>query len=170
MRRLAPAILTLALAACGAGPPAVDAGGPTGGPTGAPPGPSPSPAPIGPSMSCGSVPVTITYVPEGLSRGPRFGRIKSLTRPLEVHGLSWRGAGEELRVGVVCGVHSAERFATLVTRSSLVAHHGKPALHWRTRGDVRNFMWLERPGTAVYVAATPGLARELAEIADGVTP
>lgn len=166
MWRLAPAVLMLALAACGSGPAAVDAGGPTEAPTA---GPSPAPAPTGPSLSCGTAPVTITHVPEGLARGPGFGRIKSLTRPLEVHGLSWRGAGEELRVGVVCGVHSAERFATLVTRSSLVAHLGKPALHWRTRGDVRNFMWLERPGTAVYVAVTPGLARELAEIAGGVT-
>ncbi|WP_113703659.1 hypothetical protein [Nonomuraea lactucae] len=163
MRRLAPAILVLALVACGPDTVSLRPGRLTATPA--------TPATRqGPSLTCGSAPVTVTYLPEGLSRGPRFARIRSLTRPLEVRGLSWRGAGEELRVGVVCGVRSAGRFATLVSRSVLYAHRGRPALRWRTRGGVRNHMWLERPGTAVYVAATPGLAREVRRVAAGVMP
>ncbi|MEU8251478.1 hypothetical protein [Nonomuraea sp. NPDC048916] len=161
MRRLAPVILVLALAGCG---PAAS------------PGPglarfSPVPAAErGPTLTCGSGSLTITYLPEGLTRGRGFAQIRSLTEQLKVRGASWHGGGEELRVGVVCGVRSPERFASLVTRSALSAHLGKPALRWRTRGDVRNYMWLERPGTAVYVSVTPGLARELDRVASGVVP
>jgi hypothetical protein len=176
MRRLAAAaILTLALAGCGpdrspslpdglAGSPGASS---TATPDAAPATPAP---PRGPVLDCGAAPLAITYLPEGLREGPGFAKIKALTQPLDVRGLSWRAAGEELRVGVVCGIRSAGRFSTLVSRSYLDTHDGRPALRWRTRGDVRNYMWLERPGTAVYVAATPGLAREVAKVVAGITP
>lgn len=162
MRRLAPVLLVLTLAGCGA--PAAEPSLARSSPVAAPA------AEEGPTLTCGAGPLTITYLPEGLTRGRGFAQISSLTEPLKVRGASWRGGGEELRVGVVCGVRSAERFASLVTRSALTAHLGKPALRWRTRGDVRNYLWLERPGTAVYVSVTPGLARELDRVAAGVVP
>jgi len=109
-------------------------------------------------------------MPRTLTRSGTFGRLGSLTRRLTVRGVTWRDAeGEQLRVGVVCGVRTAEQFATLVARSTLTAFRGRPALRWTTRGDLRNFMWLERPGTAVYVAATPGLSAQLRQTAAGIS-
>jgi hypothetical protein len=70
---------------------------------------------------------------------------------------------------VVCGVRTAEQFATLVARSTLTAYKGRPALRWTTKRGLRNFMWLERPGTAVYIGATPGLAPQIKHIAAGVS-
>ncbi|WP_336216843.1 hypothetical protein [Nonomuraea sp. LPB2021202275-12-8] len=157
MRRLAAVILMLCLAACG---PA------------APKTPVARPSPVtqpGPTLACGSVPVKIAAIPAGAVEAGRFARVKSLSEPLEVKGQTWSLGEEELRVGVVCGVRSAERFAALVSRAGLVMHDGKPALHWETRGGVRHFMWLERPGTAVYIAATGGIAGQIAKIAAGVT-
>ncbi|MEU0572405.1 hypothetical protein ABZ297_44345 [Nonomuraea sp. NPDC005983] len=166
MRRLtAPSLMlslavcgTLSLSACGTAVPAI--------PTAAP---APSVSEV-PTLTCGSGPVGITRLPDGLTRTGAFTRLASLTKRLKVQGWAWKGGGEEVRVGVVCGVRSAEVFATLVRRSSLGAYHGKPALRWRTSGGTRAFMWLERPGTAVFVTATPGLAAELNRIVGGVTP
>ncbi|MBN6058224.1 hypothetical protein JYK22_40250, partial [Nonomuraea sp. RK-328] len=163
MRRcLTSAIIVLAVAGCGSDVPVTNTARTTPGPVTVHETPHPD-------LTCGDGKLAITYVPSGLSRGPTFKRIKSLTRKLHVRGRTWRGAGDEqLLVGVVCGVRSAETFATLVSRAGLGAYEGMPALRWRTRGDMRNFMWLERPGVAVYVAATPGLAHEVQEVADGI--
>ncbi|MEV0144623.1 MULTISPECIES: hypothetical protein [unclassified Nonomuraea] len=162
--RLASAIIMLAVAGCGSGAPVTHTAHTT-------PGHATVHETPHPSLTCGDGPLTITYVPSGLDPGPAFERIKSLTRRLDVRGLSWRGSGgEQLLVAVVCGVRSAETFATLVSRSGLGAYQGMPALRWRTRGDMRNFMWLQRPGVAVYVATTPGLADEVGEVAAGIVP
>ncbi|NUW45698.1 hypothetical protein [Nonomuraea rhodomycinica] len=163
MRRcLASAIIVLAVAGCGSDVPVTHTARTTPGPVTVHETPYPD-------LTCGDGSVTLTYVPSGLSRGPAFNRVKSLTRKLHVRGRTWRGSGgEQLLVGVVCGVRSVETFAGLVSRAGLGAYEGMPALRWRTRGDMRNFMWLERPGVAVYVAATPGLAHEVRDVADGV--
>lgn len=86
-----------------------------------------------------------------------------------MRGRIWREDDERVYVGVVCGVQTAERFSTLVARSTLTLYQGKPALRWITRTGMRNFMWLERPGTAVYIGATPGLATEIRLIAADIT-
>ncbi|MEV4838562.1 hypothetical protein AB0K05_28940 [Nonomuraea sp. NPDC049486] len=158
MRRLATVLLTLSLAACGPSAPAPQIGRP-----------SPVAAVTGPTLSCGSAPVGVAAMPVGTTRSGTFRHVRSLTRKLKVRGETWSRGAERLHVGVVCGVRTAEEFATLVGRATLGMHHGKPALSWETRGDLHNFMWLERPGTAVYVAATPGLSTEIDRIADEVT-
>jgi hypothetical protein len=158
MRRLAAVILVLSLTACGPTVPKI-------------PIERPSNAPIvqaGLTLACGTVPVTITAMPEGAARSGTFERVSSLTEQLKVEGQIWRIGGGRLYVGVVCGVRSPERFASLVTTAGLVMHEGKPALHWSTRGGVRHFMWLERPGTAVYIAATRGITGQIAEVAASV--
>ncbi|GAA2309312.1 hypothetical protein GCM10010149_69360 [Nonomuraea roseoviolacea subsp. roseoviolacea] len=160
-RRLTSAIIVLAVAGCGADVPVTHTARTTPGPVAVRETPYPD-------LTCGDRHVTLAHVPSGLTHGPAFDRIKSLTRELHVRGRSWRGGGEQLLVGVVCGVRSAETFAGLVARAGLGAYEGRPALRWRTRGDMRNFMWLERPGVAVYVAATPGLAHEVQDVADGI--
>ncbi|MEV0197290.1 hypothetical protein [Nonomuraea sp. NPDC050691] len=161
-RRLASVTIVLAVAGCGSDVPVTHTARTT-------PGPATVHETPYPDLTCGDGKLAITHVPSGLTPGPTFDRIKSLTRKLHVRGRSWRGTGgEQLLVGVVCGVRSVETFATLVSRAGLGAYEGMPALRWRTRGDMRNFMWLERPGVAVYVAATPGLAQEVKEVADGV--
>ncbi|WP_219465586.1 hypothetical protein [Nonomuraea rhizosphaerae] len=151
-------VLTFAVAACGA------AERPTAKKT---PEPRPTQAAVTEEMSltCGSDSVSVGHLPAGVEWAGTFGRVKSLREQLEVHGARWRHNDEELLIGVVCGVRSAERFATLVSRSSLRAYHGKPALRWRTRGGLSNFMWMERPGTAVYIGATPGLAKQIEKVA-----
>ncbi|MFG1941672.1 hypothetical protein [Nonomuraea sp. NPDC048826] len=157
MRRLATVFLTLSLAACGASDPAprIDR-------------PSPVAAVAGPEFSCGSSSVQVAAMPLGTTKSGTFRRIKSLTRDLKVRGETWSRGGERLHVGVVCGIRTAEEFAALVDRATLGMHRGNPALSWETRGGMHNFMWLERPGTAVYVAATPGLSTEIDRIADAV--
>ncbi|NBE94636.1 hypothetical protein FE391_45320 [Nonomuraea sp. KC401] len=117
------------------------------------------------ALTCGSVDVHVSASPAGLARAGSFTRLESLKRRLKVKGLAWQDNDERLYVGVVCGVHTAEQFVTLVARSTLSAYWGKPALHWTTRNGLRNFMWLERPGTAVYIGATPGLAAEIRPLA-----
>ncbi|TDE20890.1 hypothetical protein E1295_46915 [Nonomuraea mesophila] len=117
------------------------------------------------ALSCGSVDVYVPASPAGLARAGSFARLHSLKRRVKVKGLTWQDNDERLYVGVVCGVRTAEQFVTLVARSTLSAYWGKPALHWTTRNGLRNFMWLERPGTAVYIAATPGLAAEIRPLA-----
>lgn len=157
MRRLATVLLVMSLAACGPSPAAPPIGRP-----------SPVAAVTGPAFSCGSVPVEVTAMPLGTTRTGTFRRLPSLTRKVKVRGETWSRGGERLHVGVVCGVRTAEEFAVLVERATLGMHHGKPALSWQN-GELHNFMWLERPGTAVYVAATPGLLTEIDRIADEVT-
>ncbi|MEU6720914.1 hypothetical protein ABZ897_56475 [Nonomuraea sp. NPDC046802] len=168
MRRLTAVLLMfLTLTACGGKdevpePPAQEAAHVTPAPV--------RPAPVkGSSLSCGAAKVVFPAMPEGMAREGSFTRLRSLSRPLRVRGVTWRESDEEVRVGVVCGVRTAEQFATLVSRSSLTVYRGRPALRWNTRGGLRNFMWLERPGTAVYIATTPGLATEIRPIAAGVT-
>ncbi|MEV4582654.1 hypothetical protein AB0K16_56530 [Nonomuraea jabiensis] len=161
MRRLAAVLLMFALSGCGADDVPV-------------PEAIASPPPVeqvphkGASLSCGQTRVGLPAMPEGLTRAGSFGRLGSLTRPLEVKGMIWRREDEQMYVGVVCGARSADEFVTLVARSSLTAYKGMPALRWNTRTGVRNFMWLERPGTAVYIAATPGLADLIRDVAAGV--
>ncbi|MEQ4714929.1 hypothetical protein [Nonomuraea sp. B19D2] len=163
MRRLAAALLIFALAACGGD----DMPGSEPESHAMPP---PTHVPQeGRSLACGPTDVRLPAMPEGLTRTGSFARLGSLTRRLEVNGLIWRENDEELYVGVVCGVRTAEQFATLVARSTLTVYKGRPALRWTTRTGLRNFMWLERPGTAVYIAATPGLAAHIKRIAAGVT-
>jgi hypothetical protein len=120
------------------------------------------------ALTCGSGQLNVGHLPAGVSRAGAFERVKSLRERLPVQGMRWRKEDEELLVGVVCGVRSAERFATLVARSSLRTYHGKPALRWRTQSGLSNFMWLDRPGTAIYIGATPGLAREIEKVAAGI--
>ncbi|MGI5268927.1 hypothetical protein ACQEUU_07245 [Nonomuraea sp. CA-218870] len=158
MRRLASVFLTLSLAACGPSAPAPQIARP-----------SPVAAVTGPALSCGAAFVEIAAMPPGTTRSGTFRQLRSLTRKLKVRGEIWSRGAERLHVGVVCGVRTAEEFATLVTRATLGMHHGKPALSWETGGGVHHFMWLERPGTAVYVSATPGLSTEIDRIADAVT-
>ncbi|MBF8193867.1 hypothetical protein ITP53_50970 [Nonomuraea sp. K274] len=162
MRRTAAAvILVLALTAC-------ESGGAPDSHQGSVATP-PSPAAPDEFLACGSTEMRIPGMPPGLRRAGSFHRLDSLTRELEVKGLTWRESGERVYVGVVCGVRTAEGFATLVARSRLSVYRGRPALRWTTRTGLRNFMWLERPGTAVYVATTPGLASLIKQIAAGIT-
>ncbi|HUR08172.1 MAG TPA: hypothetical protein VM347_36920 [Nonomuraea sp.] len=163
MRRLAAVFLVFALTACG-GPVVPEADREANTAT-----PEPSRAELtNTSLTCDSGELDIGNLPSGVERAGTFARVKSLREQLKVKGVRWRRNDEELLVAVVCGVHGAERFATLVSRSSLGAYHGKPALRWSTRGGLSNFMWLERPGTAVYIGATPGLARDIEKVAAGV--
>ncbi|MFG6200426.1 hypothetical protein [Nonomuraea sp. JJY05] len=161
MRRLAAVLLMFALSGCGAD----DVPAPEAITT---PPPSAHVPRKGAALSCGQTKVGLPAMPEGLTRAGSFGRLGSLTRPLEVKGVIWRREDEQLYVGVVCGARTAEEFVTLVASSSLTAYKGMPALRWNTRTGVRNFMWLERPGTAVYIAATPGLAAQIRNVAAGV--
>ncbi|GAA3244424.1 hypothetical protein [Nonomuraea helvata] len=159
MRRLAAVLLVFALAGCGSGDTPVSEPE-----SHAMPPPTPVPH-EGRTLACGPTDVRLPAMREGLTRRGSFARLESLTRRFEVSGLIWRENDEELYVGVVCGVRTAEQFATLVARSTLTAYKGRPALRWNTRTGLRNFMWLERPGTAVYIGATPGLVGEIRRIA-----
>ncbi|MEU6730789.1 hypothetical protein ABZ917_44375 [Nonomuraea wenchangensis] len=121
------------------------------------------------ALSCDAASeVHLPAVPAPLERAGAFSRLPALTRPLPVHGLIWSQNDERLYVGVVCGPRTAEQFVTLVARARLAAWEGRPALHWTTRTGVRNLMWLERPGVAVYVGATPGLTDHIDPIATGI--
>ncbi|GGT32713.1 hypothetical protein ACFFV7_33380 [Nonomuraea spiralis] len=164
MRRPAAVFLTFALAAgvggCGDDTPAPAVTPP-------PPRERVTAAPV--TLACGSSRLKIPAPPPPLARSGTFGRLGSLARRLTVKGVTWHDDdGEQLRAGVVCGVRTAEQFATLVARSTLTAYRGKPALRWTTRGGLRNFMWLESPGTAVYLAATPGLTAQLRQTAAAI--
>ncbi|SET67511.1 hypothetical protein [Nonomuraea wenchangensis] len=121
------------------------------------------------ALSCDAASeVHLPAVPAPLRRAGAFSRLPALTRPLDVHGLIWSQNDERLYVGVVCGPRTAEQFVTLVAQARLTMWEGRPALHWTTRTGVRNFMWLERPGVAVYVGATPGLSDRIHPIATGI--
>ncbi len=121
------------------------------------------------ALSCDAASeVHLPTVPAPLRRAGAFSRLPALTRPLDVHGLIWSQNDERLYVGVVCGPRTAEQFVTLVAQARLTMWEGRPALHWTTRTGVRNFMWLERPGVAVYVGATPGLSDRIHPIATGI--
>ena len=161
MRRLASVALMLTLGACGSH--TVPVAQPTT------PVTTPSPAPRkGVAVSCGSGPVLITELPSGVRRTGSFKRLRSIRGHLRVRGATWRDGHQTLLVGAVCGVRSVGQFATMVSRSSLRSYHGKPALRWTTRGGMTNFMWLDRPGTAVYIGATPALALDVDRIAAGI--
>ncbi|TMR23190.1 hypothetical protein ETD86_08760 [Nonomuraea turkmeniaca] len=168
MRRLAAVLLVLlvlSLTGCGGGDTVPDPE-----PTGITAPPSPNPARSKTfSLSCGGAEVRLPAMPAKLKRAGSFGHLASLVRRLDVEGLIWRRNDEHLYVGVVCGVRTAEQFATLVARSTLTVYKGRPALRWTTKKGLRNFMWLERPGTAVYIGATPGLAPQIKQIAGGVS-
>ncbi|RVX47071.1 hypothetical protein EDD27_9992 [Nonomuraea polychroma] len=167
MRRPTAVLLVLALTGCGAGE--VPEPEPTGiTATAVPSSPEPARSKTV-SLSCGDTDVHLAAVPAELRRAGSFAHLASLARRLDVDGLIWRRNDEHLYVGVVCGVRTAEQFATLVARSTLTAYKGRPALRWTTKRGLRNFMWLERPGTAVYIGATPGLAPQIRHIAAGVS-
>ncbi|WP_188196994.1 hypothetical protein [Nonomuraea sp. SYSU D8015] len=179
MRRLAAVLLLCALTGCTGGdgvrtpapadPTGSTAASDTSDSSGTAP-PSPEPARSrGLSLACGGTKVWLPSMPLGLARAGSFADLASLTRRLDVEGMIWRRDDEHVYVGVVCGVRTAEQFATLVARSRLTAYQGKPALRWTTRRGLRNFMWLEQPGTAVYIGATPGLADQIRPIAGGVS-
>lgn len=163
MRRLAAVLLMFALTACGGGADEAPE------PQATPPPPKPAFTRATTALSCGATKVRIPATIPGIDRAGSFARLDSLQRPLRVRGLIWSDDDERVYVGVVCGVRTAEQFATVVARSALTVYRGRPALHWTTRTGLRNFMWLERPGTAVYVAATPGLATEIRSIAADIT-
>jgi hypothetical protein len=121
------------------------------------------------TLSCGDSEVRVPATPaDGLTPAGRFARLDALRRPLKVSGRIWSDNDERMYVGVVCGAQTPEQFATLVAKATLTSYRGKPALHWTTRTGVRSFMWLERPGTAVYIGATPGLTGELRSFADAI--
>ncbi|MGW0807498.1 hypothetical protein [Nonomuraea sp. NPDC002799] len=168
MRRLAAGFLLLALTACGTGGEAPRPRAEETAPA-TPPLAEPVPGKSSGRLGCGATKVAFPAMPAGLTREGSFARLGSLTRRLTVKGTTWRENDEQVYVGVVCGVRAAEQFATLVDRSTLTAYKGRPALRWTTRTGMYNFMWLARPGTAVYIAATPGLATEIKPIAAGVT-
>ncbi|SDM53355.1 hypothetical protein [Nonomuraea jiangxiensis] len=163
MRRLAAMLLMFVLTACGGGEVAP-------GPHDTPPPPKPAATRKGSSLSCGDTRIRFPAMPEGLVRAGSFTRLGSLTRRLTVRGVVWQESMERVYLGVVCGVRSAEQFATLVAGSRLTVYQGEPALRWTTRSGLRNFMWLERPGTAIYIGTTPGLATLIKTIASGVEP
>jgi hypothetical protein len=162
MRRLAAVLLVFALTSCGGGDDVPETRTTT-----TPPKPATTRKSV--SLACGDTKVQLPAMPAGLTRAGSFWRLGSLTRPLEVRGMTWRQDDEQMYVGVVCGARTAEQFVTLVTRSTLTTYKGRPALRWTTRTGLRNFMWLERPGTAVYIGATPGLATQIKPIAAEVT-
>ncbi|MEW9554392.1 hypothetical protein [Nonomuraea sp. NPDC050783] len=173
MRRLAAVILVLALSGCAGGETgevALRARTPAASSTASPMA-SPSPgaaASRASSLSCEGSGVALPAVPDGLLRAGTFARLPALARPLDVRGLIWSSNDERLYVGVVCGPRTAEEFATLVPEARLTAYEGRPALRWTTRIGVRNLMWLESPGVAVYVGATPGLTAQMRSVADGI--
>ncbi|MFB4272135.1 hypothetical protein [Nonomuraea sp. GTA35] len=170
MRRLAAVLLMLTLAACGAGGSGRGGGDEVQEPWSTPPQPKPAITGSGTvALSCDDTGVRVPASPAGLTPAGTFARLDSLARPLKVEGRIWSDNDERMYVGVVCGVRTAEQFATLVARSTLTAYQGKPALRWTTRTGVRSFMWLERPGTAVYIGATPGLADDIKPIAADIT-
>ncbi|MFI6293421.1 hypothetical protein ACIBEJ_17655 [Nonomuraea sp. NPDC050790] len=153
MRRLAAVALVLALGGCGTAVPESRVV------------PSPSAEPVRATvLGCGEQRITYT-VPAGLKRGDAITRIPGLPGRYEAKGVAFGSADDTLWIGVVCGVNSAQRFVTLVGSARLTTYEGLPALRWNTRGSVRHFMWLERPGLAVYVAATPDLADQIATVA-----
>jgi hypothetical protein len=163
MRRLTAMLLMFALTSCGGG-------GATPESHVTPPPPKPATTRKSIALTCGATKMQLPAMPAGLERAGTFRRLGSLTRRLDVKGVTWRQNDEQVYVGVVCGVRTAEQFATLVARSALTVYKGRPALRWNTRTGLRNFMWLERPGTAVYIGATPGLTGQIRQIAAGVTP
>jgi hypothetical protein len=120
------------------------------------------------TLSCGATEMSLPGMPARLTPAGSFARVPGLTRRLGARGLVWRRGDERLYVGVVCGVRTAERFATLVPRSTLSAYGGRPALRWTARDGLRNLMWLRRPGAAVYIGATPGLAPHIERVAAGI--
>ncbi|MCK2215060.1 hypothetical protein MF672_014870 [Actinomadura sp. ATCC 31491] len=172
MRRLAAVILVLALSGCAGGHGDGDGDRDGGGaPEAGTPVVSPSAGSAGSrasSLSCGADEVHLPAVSGRLERAGAFSRLPALARPLDVRGLIWSSNDERLYAGVVCGPRTAEQFATLVARARLTAYEGRPALRWTTRTGVRNLMWLERPGVAVYVAATPGLTAQMRRVAAGI--
>ncbi|WP_327087740.1 hypothetical protein OIE66_36295 [Nonomuraea sp. NBC_01738] len=125
----------------------------------------------GPRLTCGDNTLKVAALPEGLSRDGRFARVAAITaKKVKIKGFVYGGAEGELRIGVVCGVKSVGQFATLVPRSRLTMHHGKPALRWRSKNASSNFLWLDSPGTAVYISATPALTSQITVVANAVAP
>lgn len=120
----------------------------------------PTPAATAPALFCGKDSVTISSPPSGTPR--RFATLKLLNKKgkVRVRGLAWDGA----QIGVVCGVTSAESFATLVRTAHLDMHNGRPALRWSTK-SLHYLMWLDRPGTAVFVGAP---AKELPQLVETI--
>ncbi|MFI9559865.1 hypothetical protein [Nonomuraea endophytica] len=156
MRRLAAVALVLALGGCGTAVPESRVV------------PSPSPEPARATvLGCGEQRITYT-VPAGLKRGDTITSIPGLSSRYEAQSVAFGSGDDTLWIGVVCGVHSAQRFVSLIGDSRLSTHEGRPALRWNTRGSVRHFMWLDRPGLAVYIAATPDLADQIATVASTI--
>ncbi|MFI6602679.1 hypothetical protein ACIBHX_41045 [Nonomuraea sp. NPDC050536] len=148
----------LALSACG---------------TAAPPGRTTAPpakiTQMGPALSCGRDRIHLGAMPPGLTRAGAFTHVQALPKKLKIRGTTWRQGDERLQTAVVCGVRTAEQFATLVRRSTLGQQAGRPALTWHGKGGTVGYMWLARPGTAIYLSATPGLAANLPRIATATT-
>lgn len=146
MRRLAWLFVVLLAAGCGT---AVQGTTPT-----------PAPSAAVQILFCGKSTVTLTRAPAGQAK--RFAKLELLVKPdkVRVRGLSWG----KTRVGVVCGVRSAEQFSTLVRTAQLDDLDGKPALRW-THNALHYLMWLDSPGTAVFIGAAP---EQLERILSGV--
>jgi hypothetical protein len=118
------------------------------------------------TLSCGarSPKLRVWHVPEVVTaRRPLTG-----VRPLgKVRGYRWKGLdGAWVNVGVRCGIRTAGQLAGLVGTATLDMHEGKPAIRWKRGGTY--VMWLERPGLAVFVGVSPGLAHETAAIVSGM--
>ncbi|WP_157254667.1 hypothetical protein [Nonomuraea typhae] len=154
MRGWAAVALVLTLGGCGAAVPEARAV----------PSPSATPA-VAPELAgCDGRRVTYS-VPDGLKQGAALTQVPGLPGRYAVVGQSYGSGDDTLWVGVVCGLRGAQQFATVISRAYLTTHAGRPALRWRTSGNVRHYMWLDRPGLAVYVAATPDLADRMSSVA-----
>ncbi|MEU6996754.1 hypothetical protein [Nonomuraea sp. NPDC046570] len=146
---------------CGASEPAT--------PT-APPSPAPQqavrPKAAAVSMSCGpKARLRTGYLPRGLKARTSLRAVRPLGK---VRGYRWKTAdGQWLAVGVVCGVRGAGHLVSLVATASLDMHKGRPAIRW-TRGRSSYVLWLDRPGTAVLVAASSALTLEIPRVMTGI--
>ncbi|MFC4057691.1 hypothetical protein ACFOWE_05265 [Planomonospora corallina] len=123
--------------------------------------------------------VVLPRIPERLTVGGGFTDLESLSEPekVTVRGHGWSDersveeGGSALSVGVVCGVASERELRALVGHARSTAPvRGRPAVEWVNElyGGGRFVMWLERPGAAIFVGATPDLETEAGRIAEGI--
>ena len=120
----------------------------------------------GPSLTCGAKGgVRTGYLPRGLRSRSRLLRVRLLGR---VRGYRWRtDSGEWIAIALRCDVPGPRRLLTLVPRATLTMRRGRPAIRW-TRHHSSFFLWLDRPGVAVLVAASRGLRHEMPHVMSGI--
>ncbi|GAA3121165.1 hypothetical protein GCM10010466_10120 [Planomonospora alba] len=123
--------------------------------------------------------VIVPRIPERLTAGAGFTDLESLSEPekVTVRGHGWSDersveeGGSALSVGVVCGVATERELRALVGHARRAAPvRGRPAVEWVNElyGGGRFVMWLERPGAAIFVGATPDLEAEAGRIAEEI--